>query len=69
MKASSLSKKEKRRLDRQLKIKFYKAVKLLRIDAGITVENEPWVYKVAFPNLTELYWLFRVGMRKLGIGR
>lgn len=43
--------------------------KLFRIEAGITVENEPWVYKAAFPNLTELYWLFRVCMRKLGIGR
>lgn len=69
IKASSLSAREKRRIDRLLRRKLYKATKLFRKEAGITVEDEPWVYEQAFPKMMELYWLSRVCMRKLGIGR
>lgn len=69
VKASSLSAREKRGIDRLLRRKLYKAAKLFRKEAGITVEEEPWVYEQAFPKMMELYWLSRICMRKLGIGR
>lgn len=69
VKASSLSAREKRRIDRLLRRKFYKAIRIFRKEAGITVKNGTWVYEQAFPKMMRLYWLSRACMRKLGIDR
>lgn len=69
LRTSSLSMKEKREINHLLRVKLYKAIKQYRKEAGITIRDEPWVYEQAFPKMMELYWLSRVCMRKLGIGR
>lgn len=61
---NNMSRREVRRYERELVREARKMIIKYRINEGLTIDDNIWIYEIVFPNMMKIYWIIKALMSK-----